>query len=170
MSFPPSIAVLSRASWATFPTWRQQSSVRYSFKARTPLTLTSVTDLNDDFFLMKPLSAADFDTPLYGPVFRMAFNLNVEGKPPGNFSTGVDPEGEWHGLEFSECPQCPLGIVAELCPANWLLGGSMVFIFRQNSPASLRRSIRQTSTSVSASCGQGPPRAHNARSCSRLGG
>jgi hypothetical protein len=65
--------------------------------------LTGETDLNDDCFLLKPVSAADFETPIYGPVFRIQFDLGVKGKPPTSPSLGVDKEGEWPGLEFSEC-------------------------------------------------------------------
>jgi hypothetical protein len=52
--------------------------------------------------LLKPLSAADFETPLYGPVFRIQFDLGVKSQPPGVISMAVDKEGEWPGLEFSE--------------------------------------------------------------------
>ncbi|KAJ7896082.1 hypothetical protein B0H14DRAFT_2431241 [Mycena olivaceomarginata] len=57
--------------------------------------------LNDDCFLLKPLSAADFETPLYGPVFRIQFDLGVKSQPPGVISMAVDKEGEWPGLEFT---------------------------------------------------------------------
>ncbi|KAK7061226.1 hypothetical protein R3P38DRAFT_2828276 [Favolaschia claudopus] len=56
---------------------------------------------NDDCFLMKQLSAADLNTPLYGPVFRIQLDLKVRSKPRGIVSTGIDKEGEWPGLEFT---------------------------------------------------------------------
>ncbi|KAJ7123056.1 hypothetical protein C8R44DRAFT_876248 [Mycena epipterygia] len=57
--------------------------------------------LNDDCFLLKPLSTADFETSLYGPVFRIQFDLAVKSKPPGVVSMGIDKEGEWPGLEYT---------------------------------------------------------------------
>ncbi|KAJ6530414.1 hypothetical protein DFH09DRAFT_1166275 [Mycena vulgaris] len=57
--------------------------------------------LNDDCFLLKPLSAADFETPLYGPVFRIQFDLGVKSRAPGSVSMGIDKEGEWPGLEYT---------------------------------------------------------------------
>ncbi|KAF7330908.1 hypothetical protein MVEN_02430400 [Mycena venus] len=57
--------------------------------------------LNDDCFLLKPLSAGDFETPLYGSVFRIQFDLGVKSKPPGQVSMGIDKEGEWPGLEYT---------------------------------------------------------------------
>ncbi|KAJ7717069.1 hypothetical protein DFH07DRAFT_347232 [Mycena maculata] len=57
--------------------------------------------MNDDFFLLKPLSAADFQTPLYGPVFRIQLDLDVRSTPPDSVRMGVDREGEWPGLEYA---------------------------------------------------------------------
>ncbi|KAF7308758.1 hypothetical protein MKEN_01074900 [Mycena kentingensis (nom. inval.)] len=56
---------------------------------------------NDDCFLLRPLSAADFETPLYGPVFRIQFDLGVKSRPPDSPPVGVDKEGEWPGLEYT---------------------------------------------------------------------
>ncbi|KAJ7265968.1 hypothetical protein B0H12DRAFT_1230364 [Mycena haematopus] len=56
--------------------------------------------LNDDCFLLKPLSGADFETPLYGPVFRIQFDLEVPSRAPGAPVHG-DREGEWPGLLFT---------------------------------------------------------------------
>ncbi|KAJ7067822.1 hypothetical protein C8F01DRAFT_1115840 [Mycena amicta] len=56
---------------------------------------------NDDCFLMRPLSAADFETPLYGPVFRIQFDLAVKSRPPDSPPVGVDKEGEWPGLHYT---------------------------------------------------------------------
>ncbi|KAJ6543973.1 hypothetical protein B0H19DRAFT_1169192 [Mycena capillaripes] len=58
--------------------------------------------LNDDCFMLRPLTAGDFETPLYGPVFRIQFDLGVKSKAPGGPPMGVDKEGEWPGLQFSE--------------------------------------------------------------------
>lgn len=33
--------------------------------------------LNDDYFITRPLSAGDFATPLYGPVFRIQRNWHI---------------------------------------------------------------------------------------------
>ncbi|KAJ7446894.1 hypothetical protein B0H11DRAFT_2083701 [Mycena galericulata] len=57
--------------------------------------------LNDDCFLLKPLSAADFETSLYGPVFRIQFDLSVRSTAPPRSRMGVDKEGEWPGLEYT---------------------------------------------------------------------
>ncbi|KAJ7638322.1 hypothetical protein FB45DRAFT_399046 [Roridomyces roridus] len=57
--------------------------------------------LNDDCFLLKALSAADFESPLFGPVFRIQFDLKVRSTPPDSVRMGVDREGEWPGLEHT---------------------------------------------------------------------
>ncbi|KAF7313346.1 hypothetical protein HMN09_00490200 [Mycena chlorophos] len=57
--------------------------------------------LNDDCFLMRPLSAADFESALYGPVFRIQLELSVRSRPPERPPRGVDKEGEWPGLEYT---------------------------------------------------------------------
>ncbi|KAJ6516459.1 hypothetical protein C8R45DRAFT_960203 [Mycena sanguinolenta] len=56
--------------------------------------------LNDDCFLLKPMSAGDFETPIYGPVFRIQFDLNVKSRSPEAPVRG-DKEGEWPGLAFT---------------------------------------------------------------------
>ncbi|GAA5902129.1 hypothetical protein JCM6882_006708 [Rhodosporidiobolus microsporus] len=56
--------------------------------------------LNDDFFLLKTLSASDIASPLTGPVFRMYRNFVVEGVPANkNDKDGI--ESEWLGLKHS---------------------------------------------------------------------
>ncbi|KAJ6612140.1 hypothetical protein B0H10DRAFT_326345 [Mycena sp. CBHHK59/15] len=57
--------------------------------------------LNDDCFILRPLSASDLETPLYGPVFRIQWNLGVKSTPPGSISFRADKEGEWPGLEYT---------------------------------------------------------------------
>ncbi|KAJ7491758.1 hypothetical protein B0H11DRAFT_2007749 [Mycena galericulata] len=57
--------------------------------------------LNDDFFLLKSLSSADFETSLYGPVFRIQFDLSVGSTAPSRSRQGVDKEGEWPSLEYT---------------------------------------------------------------------
>ncbi|KAJ7047910.1 hypothetical protein C8F04DRAFT_1060505 [Mycena alexandri] len=69
--------------------------------ANIPQLAPTVFYLNDDCFILKPLSEADFETPLYGPVFRIQFNLGVKGKSPGSSMMGVDKEGEWPGLQYT---------------------------------------------------------------------
>ncbi|KAJ6454522.1 hypothetical protein C8R47DRAFT_222143 [Mycena vitilis] len=69
--------------------------------ANIPDLATTLFYLNDDCFVLRPLSAGDFETPLYGPVFRIQFDLGVKGKPPGSSTMGVDREGEWPGLQFT---------------------------------------------------------------------
>ncbi|KAF8211706.1 hypothetical protein K438DRAFT_1807754 [Mycena galopus ATCC 62051] len=56
--------------------------------------------LNDDCFLLKNLLGADFATPIYGPVFRIQFDLDVKSQAPGTPVKG-DKEGEWPGLSFT---------------------------------------------------------------------
>ncbi|KAJ7229184.1 hypothetical protein GGX14DRAFT_417010 [Mycena pura] len=58
--------------------------------------------LNDDCFLLRPLSVADFETPLYGPVLRIQFDLGVKSRPPDSFGLFGDKEGEWPSLEFNQ--------------------------------------------------------------------
>ncbi|GAA6005569.1 hypothetical protein JCM10207_005253 [Rhodosporidiobolus poonsookiae] len=55
--------------------------------------------LNDDFFLLQPLTISDIDSPLSGPVFRMQRDFLVHAVPPGKEHD--DPEGEWRGLGYS---------------------------------------------------------------------
>ncbi|ORY69275.1 hypothetical protein BCR35DRAFT_269821 [Leucosporidium creatinivorum] len=59
--------------------------------------------LNDDCFLLGPLTAADVGSPLYGPVFRLQRDFVVNGVSPSD--KAGDAEGEWPGLRH----------------ANWLL-------------------------------------------------
>ncbi|GAA5941932.1 hypothetical protein JCM10213_004338 [Rhodosporidiobolus nylandii] len=59
----------------------------------------STLALNDDFFLLKPLSTSDVDSPLTGSVFRMFRDFSVEGARPED--SDDDPEGEWRGLKYS---------------------------------------------------------------------
>ncbi|GAA5942317.1 uncharacterized protein JCM15063_002968 [Sporobolomyces koalae] len=59
----------------------------------------SAVYLNDDFFLNKPLSVSDIESPLTGPVFRMQRDLLVAGVDSTNQDT--DPESEWKGLGFA---------------------------------------------------------------------
>ncbi|KAJ7179662.1 hypothetical protein C8R46DRAFT_1325404 [Mycena filopes] len=65
--------------------------------ANIPHLAPTVFYLNDDCFMLKPLSEADFETPLYGPVFRIQFNLGVKGKSPEAPMMGMDRQGEWPG-------------------------------------------------------------------------
>ncbi|CAK5275855.1 unnamed protein product [Mycena citricolor] len=58
--------------------------------------------LNDDCFLLKPISLADFETALYGPVFRIHFGLKVESHDPSKRWKGGDKEGEWPALEYNQ--------------------------------------------------------------------
>ncbi|CDZ96238.1 hypothetical protein [Phaffia rhodozyma] len=52
--------------------------------------------MNDDFFILRPLSASDFHTDLFGPVLRLQDNLKVTGKQ----NARVGDPGEWGGLEW----------------------------------------------------------------------
>ncbi|KAJ7130767.1 hypothetical protein C8R43DRAFT_1024938 [Mycena crocata] len=70
--------------------------------AHIPDLAPTIFYLNDDCFLLKPLSAGDFETPLYGPVFRIQFDLGVRSRSPGSLPMGrVDKEGEWPGLQYT---------------------------------------------------------------------
>ncbi|KAJ7454666.1 hypothetical protein FB451DRAFT_1278896 [Mycena latifolia] len=69
--------------------------------ANIPELAPTIFYLNDDCFLLKPLSAGDFETPLYGPVFRIQFDLGVKSRPPGSVRMGIDKEGEWPALEYT---------------------------------------------------------------------
>ncbi|GAA5892552.1 hypothetical protein JCM6882_005645 [Rhodosporidiobolus microsporus] len=55
--------------------------------------------LNDDFFLMQPLTLTDLSSPLTGPVFRMQRDLLVGGVSPSD--THDDPDGEWRSLGYT---------------------------------------------------------------------
>ena len=55
--------------------------------------------MNDDFFVLKPMSASDFHSPLTGPVFRFQRDLMVSAKAPTD--TLDDGDGEWRGLGFA---------------------------------------------------------------------
>ena len=52
---------------------------------------------NDDFFLLRPLSAADVVSPLYGTLLRFQDDLVVEGQSQQRWTSG----GEWPGLKFA---------------------------------------------------------------------
>ncbi|KAJ7086180.1 hypothetical protein B0H15DRAFT_361823 [Mycena belliarum] len=69
--------------------------------ANIPESAPTILYLNDDSFLLKSVSAADFDSPLYGPVFRIQFDLGVNSRAPGSIRMGVDKEGEWPALEYT---------------------------------------------------------------------
>ncbi|GAA6043535.1 hypothetical protein JCM8097_001208 [Rhodosporidiobolus ruineniae] len=65
--------------------------------ARVATAEATAVALNDDFFLLRPLSISDFVSPLTGPVFRMYRNFLVEGMP--SHEAPDDREGEWVGLK-----------------------------------------------------------------------
>ncbi|GAA5869721.1 hypothetical protein JCM1840_000570 [Sporobolomyces johnsonii] len=56
--------------------------------------------LNDDNFLLQPLSTSDIESPLSGPVFRVQRDLLVGAVEPDD-PTAADPDGEWRGLGIS---------------------------------------------------------------------
>ncbi|GAA5862968.1 hypothetical protein JCM1840_002342 [Sporobolomyces johnsonii] len=60
---------------------------------------TTALYLNDDFLLMQPLSIADVESPLSGPIFRMQRDLLVGGVAPEKVTD--DGDGEWRGLDMS---------------------------------------------------------------------
>ncbi|GAA5932899.1 hypothetical protein JCM1841_005189 [Sporobolomyces salmonicolor] len=60
---------------------------------------TTALYLNDDFFLLQPLSVADVESPLSGPIFRMQRDLLVGGVAPEKVTD--DGDGEWRGLDIS---------------------------------------------------------------------
>ncbi|BGP12927.1 hypothetical protein JCM10213_004346 [Rhodosporidiobolus nylandii] len=55
--------------------------------------------LNDDFFVMQPLTTGDIESPFSGPVFRMQRDLLVTGASPDEWHG--DPDGEWRGLGYT---------------------------------------------------------------------
>jgi len=59
--------------------------------------------MNDDFFIVRPMSASDFHSELLGPVFKVQDDLKVTGKE----NARVGDEGEWAALDW----------------AAWTLGG-----------------------------------------------
>ncbi|KAG0149567.1 hypothetical protein CROQUDRAFT_131164 [Cronartium quercuum f. sp. fusiforme G11] len=62
--------------------------------------------LNDDMFLLRKFSAGDLVTSLYGPVFRLQWDLKVSDRHPSELP-GKDSNGEWPSLKY--------------CLTNWLL-------------------------------------------------
>ncbi|SCV72845.1 BQ2448_4382 [Microbotryum intermedium] len=62
-------------------------------------TSDTLLALCDDFFVMRPLTLADVESPLTGPVIRLQRDLIVESHSPGHL-TG-DADGEWRGLGFT---------------------------------------------------------------------
>ncbi|GAA5955214.1 hypothetical protein JCM21900_002241 [Sporobolomyces salmonicolor] len=56
--------------------------------------------LNDDNFLMQPLSTSDVESPLSGPIFRVQRDLLVGAVAPDD-PDAADPDGEWRGLGIS---------------------------------------------------------------------
>ncbi|KAJ7438083.1 hypothetical protein B0H11DRAFT_2105600 [Mycena galericulata] len=57
----------------------------------------NIVALNDDQFFMLPLPPSAFHTTLYGPVFRMQWDLLVAGDSTGR----ADGGGEWRSLGWS---------------------------------------------------------------------
>ncbi|GAA5862804.1 hypothetical protein JCM8547_006550 [Rhodosporidiobolus lusitaniae] len=83
--------------------WRDETAPSFSSRAiesQLPnLNTTSATllSMNDDFFLLKPLSTGDIASPLTGPVFRMYREFYVEGVHPNEIED--DRDSEWKGLK-----------------------------------------------------------------------
>ncbi|KAF7968346.1 hypothetical protein HWV62_30941 [Athelia sp. TMB] len=66
--------------------------------SQTIIYLTHPSQLNDDFFLARPLSLTDFASPLFGPVFRLQSSLLVASAVPAR---APDAEGEWPSLKYA---------------------------------------------------------------------
>lgn len=84
--------------------------VRFAIESQIhnlPSLSPNFISMNDDFFLLRPLSASDFHTNLFGPVFRLQYDLKVTGKQTAN----VGDPGEWGGLEWAAfvLGECVLG-------------------------------------------------------------
>lgn len=62
-----------------------------------PSLSSSFVSLNDDFFVLRPMSASDFHTELLGPVFRVQDDLKVVGKE----NARVGDPGEWAALDWA---------------------------------------------------------------------
>ncbi|MBW0485132.1 hypothetical protein O181_024847 [Austropuccinia psidii MF-1] len=60
----------------------------------------NVLYLNDDCFFFNKFSEGDFATELYGPVFRLQFDLKVKDDV-GNYSGTQEALGEWPSLGYS---------------------------------------------------------------------
>ena len=62
-----------------------------------PSLSSNFVSMNDDFFLLRPMSASDFHTELLGPVLRVQDDLKVTAKEDAR----VGDSGEWAALEWA---------------------------------------------------------------------
>lgn len=97
--------------WSVFGLWKSTNGVQRKHIASPtfnsmaiesvmdPLNLPGLAETalfaNDDFFIMRDLSAADIQSPLYGLVVRMQDDWGVVGKQYNSWKDS----GEWPGLQ-----------------------------------------------------------------------
>ena len=119
---PPSTSSSKPISWSFHseiylgsPEWKAASLPTFNSFAiesqlhNTPLLSSNFVSMNDDFFIVRAMTASDFHSELLGPVFKVQDDLKVTGKKNARVGDG----GEWAALDW----------------AAWTLGELLRYLF-----------------------------------------